>query len=72
MNTKAKVHLLWRQAGERERARLRIEQGEHEANCREICKVVELTEQTSNQLFDILQDWETDLHDVSDLLEPLP
>jgi hypothetical protein len=32
---------------------------------------VGLTEQTSNQLFDILQDWETDIHDASDLLEPL-
>ena len=33
--------------------------------------VVELTKQTSNHLFDVLQDWEAELHDVSDDLEPL-
>jgi len=33
---------------------------------------VELTEQTSNQLFEVLADWETVLQDLSDHLEPLP
>jgi gas vesicle protein len=32
--------------------------------------VVELDEQTSNQLFDILQDWNSALQEFSDQLEP--
>ena len=34
--------------------------------------VVELTEQPSNHVFEVLQDWEAVLNHISDELEPLP
>jgi len=35
-------------------------------------KMPALTEQTSNHLFEVLNDWEAELHDVSVDLKPLP
>ncbi len=37
-----------------------------------VLRMVELNEQESNQLFEVLSEWETALQDVPDGLEPLP
>jgi len=40
--------------------------------CKRFWRVVDLTEQTSNQMFEVLQEWEAELHDVSVDLKPPP
>jgi len=34
--------------------------------------MVELTEQSSNRIFEFLQSWEAELQEASDLLQPVP